>query len=177
MTDTPSINITIGSAELKKFCQNFLNRSQDINKAHHTLVALETFISVFGKSAHGTPEYQAIASSIKEMTDQSRHVLLEKNTHDLIKALSQCNVIALSAIHTPLSRNGFYQILQTAIRQLSDDDIRLIMIWSENWVKEAKQRAENASEYPDAPDFLKAGISIEEYQSMIDIDRVLNPQD
>ncbi|VAW70664.1 hypothetical protein MNBD_GAMMA09-2860 [hydrothermal vent metagenome] len=176
MTDSPSINITISSAELKKFCRDFLKRSTDINKAHHTLVTLETFISVFGQSAHGTPEYQEIATTIKTINEQSRQALLEKNTLDLIRALSQCNVIALTAIHTPLSRNGFYQILQTAISQLTDDDIRLIMIWSANWVKEARQLADNASEYPDAPDFIKAGISIEEYQSMSDIDRVLNPQ-
>jgi len=48
------------------------------------------------------------------------------------------------------------------------------MIWSSNWVKEAKQLAEEASGYPDAMDFKTAGISIDEFQAISDIDRVLN---
>ncbi|MCW9012973.1 MAG: hypothetical protein OQL06_04255 [Gammaproteobacteria bacterium] len=177
MTDSPSINIKIDSAELEKFCQKLLKRSRDITKTHDALITLESFIAIFGQASHGTREYQAIESTIKAITEISRQQLLEKNTRDLIRALKQCNVVALAAVHTPLSRNGFYQILQTAIAELSDDDIRLVMVWSANWLKEARQLAEEASGYPDAMDFKKAGISIEEFHAMSDIDRVLNPKD
>ncbi|MCP4996862.1 MAG: hypothetical protein GY934_24265 [Gammaproteobacteria bacterium] len=176
MTDLKPINILIGSQELEKFCEKLLERSQDIAKTHDALITLESFISIFGRPSHGTNEYQLIESTIKAITETSRQKLLEKNTRDLITVLRQCNVLALAGVHTPLSRNGFYQILQTAITQLSDDDIRLIMVWSGNWVKEAKQLAEEASGFPDALDFKKAGIRVEEFQAMSDIDRVLNPQ-
>jgi hypothetical protein len=177
VTDSKSINITINSSELDGFCQKILKRSRDINKTHDALITLESFISLFGRSSHGTEEYNLIESTIKSVTEISRLQLLEKNTHDLISALKQCNVVVLAAIHTPLSRNGFYQILQTAIAELSDDDIRLLMIWSSNWIKEATQLAGQASGYPDALNFKEAGISIEEYQAMSDIDRVLNSKD
>lgn len=176
MTDSLAINIQIDSADLESFCQKVLKRSRDITKTHDALITLESFISVFGQACHGTKEYQLVESTIKAITETSRLAVLEKNTHELIKALKQCNANALARIHTPLSRNGFYQILQVAIAQLTDDDIRLVMIWSENWLKEARQLAEEASGYPDALDFKKADISIEEFQAISDIDRVLNPK-
>jgi len=177
MKKSQSININIDRSELEDFCQKLLKRSRDITKTHDALITLESFITLFTKDSHGTKEYQLIESSIKEITETSRKLVLEKNTHELIKALQHCNADSLAKIHTPLSRNGFYQILQTTIGELSDDDIRRVMIWSANWLKEAKQLAQQASGYPDALDLNKAGISIEEFQAMSDIDRVLNPTD
>ncbi|MCK4711221.1 MAG: hypothetical protein KAU21_21600 [Gammaproteobacteria bacterium] len=174
MTDSPSINLTILSSELESFCQKLLSRSRDIAKTHDALITLESFISIFGRPAHGTKEYLIIESTIKAVTESSRQQLLDKSTADLLVALRQCNIVALTAVHTSLSRNGFYQILQNVISDLSDDDIRLLMVWSANWVKEAKQLAEEASGFPDALDFKKADISIEEFHAMNDIDRVLN---
>ena len=174
MTESQSLNITVDASKLDDFCNKLLKRSRDINKTHDALITLESFISVFGRPSHGTREYQQIESTIKSITEVSRQKLLEKNTIDLIKALKLCNIVALAAVHTPLSRNGFYQILQNSISELCDDEIRQIMVWSANWLKEAKYLAEKASGYPDAMDFIKAGISIEEFQAMSDIDRVLN---
>jgi len=175
MTDKKSINISIDADDLENFCQAILKRSRDITKTHDALITLESFISVFGRPSHGTNEYQLIESTIKTITEFSRQELLKKNTLDLIDALKLCNAKEIASIHTPLSRNGFYQILQTVVEKLTDDDIRLIMLWSANWIKEATEMAQKASGYPDAMDFKKAGISIEEFQAISDIDRVLNP--
>ena len=176
MTDNQTINISINAEDLENFCQKILKRSRDITKTHDALITLESFISVFGRSSHGTKEYKIIENTIKNITDFSRQKLLEKNTTNLIEALKLCNAKSLASIHTPLSRNGFYQILQSAIEKLTDDDIRLVMLWSGNWVKEASELAQKASGYPDAMDFKKADISIEEFQAISDIDRVLNPK-
>lgn len=176
MTDSQSIKININASNLEEFCHKLLKRSRDISKTHDALITLESFISVFGRASHGTKEYLLIESTIKSITEISRQKLLDKSTVDLIAALKQCNVMALASVHTPLSRNGFYQILQTSVAELSDDDIRLLMIWSANWVKEARHLAEEASGYPDAMDFKKASISIDEFHAMSDVDRVLNPQ-
>jgi len=174
MQNTQSININISVSELENFCQQILSRSRDISKTHEALITLESFICIFGRPLHGTKEYEIIESTIKKITESSRQLLLEKNTLDLIEALKQCNAKSLANIHTPLSRNGFYQILQTAIQTLTDDDIRLVMLWSANWMQEATELAQQASDYPDAMDFKKADISFEEYQAISDIDRVLN---
>lgn len=176
MSNNDFINIKVSADDLQDFCQKILKRSRDISKTHDALITLESFIAVFGRPSHGTNEYQIIESTIKEITETSRQELLKKSTVDLIEALKLCNAKALAMIHTPLSRNGFYQILQTAIEALSDDDIRLVMLWSANWLKEASELAQKASGYPDAMDFRKAEISFEEFQAITDIDRVLNPK-
>ena len=174
MTDSQSINVKINAIELEKFCQKLLSSSQDIAKTHDTLITLESFISIFGRPDHGTDEYKLIESTIKSITESSRQQLLKKNTADLLVSLRQCNVVALTVVHASLSRNDFYQTLQKVISDLSDDDIRLLMVWSANWVKEAKQLAEEASGFPDALGFKKADISINEFHAMSDLDRVLN---
>ena len=176
MNDSPTLTIKLSAAELDKFCDKLIKRSRDITKTHDAMVTLESFIQLFSRDSHGSDAYRAIETTIKEKTDSTREQLLKKNTENLIRALKQCDVGTLTAVHTPLSRNGFYQILQTAIGALTDDEIRLLMVWSENWTREARKLAEEASNYPDAMDFNKAGISVEEYHAMCDIDRVLNPQ-
>ena len=176
MTQKSEITLSLNAEKLEEFCQKLLKRSRDITKTHDALVTLESFITLFSRSSHGTKEYQIIEDTISKITEYSRQELLKKSTTDLINALKLCDAKSITSIHTPLSRNGFYQILQTSIENLSDDDIRLVMIWSDNWVKEATEMAEQASDYPDAPDFNKAGISIESFQAISDIDRVLNPK-
>jgi len=174
MSDNTSININIKATQLREFCDKLLKRSRDITKTHDALITLESFISVFAQPSHGTAEYKIIEDTINRITESSRQAVLKKNTLDLILALKQCNAKLLASIHTPLSRNGFYQILQTAIEELSDDEIRLLMLWSANWIKEATELAQKASGYPDAMDFKQAEVSVEEYQAIKDIDRVLN---
>jgi len=176
MSNNTSINITVDADKLKEFCQQLLKRSRDINKTHDALITLETFISVFARPSHGTAEYKIIEDTINKITEFSRQELLKKSTSELINALKLCDAKSITSIHTPLSRNGFYQILQTSIENLTDDDIRLVMLWSGNWLKEATEMAEEASGYPDSMDFKKAGIRIEEFQAISDIDRVLNPK-
>ncbi len=176
MSNKNSINIRISADELQGFCQKLLKRSRDISKTHDALMTLESFISIFGHPSQGTEEYQIIENTIHKITEYSREKLLKKYTLDLIAALKQCNASAIAAIHTPLPRNDFYQILQTAIEALSDDDIRLVMIWSANWIEEATRLAQEASDDSDDMDFNKADIPIEEFQAISDISRVLNPE-
>lgn len=174
MKKNTSITLSIDTSRLESFCSKLLERSRDITKTHDSLITLESFISVFGRESLGSKEFQEIESTIKSITDKSRQQLLNEYTRRLISALKNCDAKSLTLIHTPLSRNGFYEILKTAISELSDDEIRLVMVWSENWLKEAKELAEEASGYPDSMDLKKAEISIEEFQAMSDIDRVLN---
>ncbi len=176
MNQANTITLSITPDELERFCQKLLGRSRDITKTHDALVTLESFIAMFGRDSQGTAARQSIDQSLQKITEQSRQGVLEKSTQELEQAIRHCNVQAVANVHTPLSRNGFYEILKLVIADLCDDEIRLLMVWSGNWVKEARQIAQQASEYPDAPDFKKAGIRLEEFQAMSDIDRVLNPE-
>lgn len=175
MTNSQSLSLSINSSDLESFCNKLLADSRNIAKTHDALMTLSSFISAFGRPAQGTDSYLLIESTIKSITEKSHQQLLEKCRADLLLALKQCNIVGLTVVHTSVSRNGFYQIFQTVISELTDDDIRLLMVWSANWVKEAKQLLEAAGGFSDAMAFNKAGISKEQFDAMTDIDRVLNP--
>jgi hypothetical protein len=168
-----TLRLSVDPDSLDVFCSKLINRSRDIAKTHDALVTLEAFIVTFGKAAHGTKEYETVEEMIRAFAETSRQQLLDEKTDELLDALRHCRISALAAIHTPLSRDGFYQIFQDAVARLSDDEVRDVTKWSGQWLDEARRKAEEASGYPDALDFKKAGISIEQFQAMADVSHFL----
>lgn len=173
MTSSAKIVLSVESDKLDSFCNKLIKRSRNIAKTHDALITLETFITLFGQAAHGTNEYKAIEALIKSYTEHTRQQLMAQETRRLISALQHCSPEELANIHTPLSRNGFYEILQIAVTELTHDEFNHAHSWSSNWVTDAKLKAEQASGYPDAMDFKSAGISIEEFQAMNDVNRFI----
>lgn len=171
------INLSVDAENLGQFCQKLIKRSRDIAKTHDALVTLESFILLFGKAAHGTREYQVIEDLVKSCSEQTRIQLLSQRADELKTALQQCSVTEVTAIHTPLSRDGFYSILQSVIVEMLNSQLADISHWAINWSAEAKQKAEAASGFPDALDFDKAGIDIEEYHAMLDVSHYLENRD
>jgi len=167
------INLSVDTDALEQFCQKLIKRSRDVAKTHDAMVTLESFIILFGKALHGTPEYQLIEDLIKSYSEQTRQLLLQQRTEELLLALKACDSNAITALHIPLSRDGFYSILQGLVARLSEEELTVITEWASHWSAEAKDRAEQASGFPDAMDFKKAGIRLEEYQAMLDVSRYL----
>lgn len=174
MTSLTQIVLAVDSDKLDAFCNKLIKRSRNIAKTHDALITLETFITLFGQAAHGTNEYHAIEAVIKSYTEHTRQQLMAQETRKLVSALKHCSPEELANIHTPLSRNGFYEILQVAVTELTTDHISQTRSWASNWVTDARHRAEQASGYPDALDFKSAGISIEEFQAMNDVSHFLD---
>ncbi len=173
MTSSAKIVLSVESDKLDSFCNKLIKRSRNIAKTHDALITLETFITLFGQAAHGTNEYKTIETLIKSYTEHTRQQLMAQETRKLISALKHCAPEELATIHTPLSRNGFYEILQVAVIELTAEEIRHARSWASNWITDAKHKAEQASGYPDAMDFKSADISIEEFQAMSDVSRFL----
>ncbi len=169
MSVSNSINLTVNSDDLEKFCNKLIKRSRDIAKTHDAMVTLESFISLFAKGAQGTEEYRAIESLINTFTEKTRQKLLQEKAEELLLALRHRDLDAIISIYVPLSRSGFRQIVEMAVSQLTNEEISFVRNWSSEWVRVAKQKAEEASGYPDALDFNKSGVSIEAYQAMTDL--------
>jgi len=165
------LSLSIDPKQLERFCQQLLKRSRNTAKTHDALVTLETFLVRFGQAQVGSKAYQEIEDLINSYTEQTRELLLKEKTDELISALKACDATAIAAIHEPLSRNGFYQILQTAAVSQLEVERQKTKTWASNWLSDAKYRAEQASGYPDAMDFKKANICIKEYQAMLDVER------
>lgn len=167
------LQLDIELQSLEKFCNQLLARSRDVAKTHDSLVTLETFIKVFGAGQQGSEHYQAVEALLDRYAEQTRQLLLQQKTAELLLAVKSRNVAAITAIHTPLSRNGFYLIAQDVVASLSGEEKCVLSDWAQAWVASAKQKADALSQYPDAPDFKAAGIVLEEYLAMVDMSRYL----
>lgn len=167
------LDLTVTASQLETFCEQLLARSRDVVKTHEALITLETFIKVFAAGQQGSEGYTAVEALISRYTEQTRQQLLQQKSVELLRALQGRNIQAVAAVHTPLSRNGFYLMLQALVADLSSADIQQLHAWAAGWTVNAKQNADQHSAYPDAPDFRAAGIVLEEYLAMVDVERYL----
>ncbi|MDQ1363905.1 MAG: hypothetical protein QG652_1767 [Pseudomonadota bacterium] len=170
---TNNLRLEIEYQQLDRFCNQLLARSRDVVKTHESLITLETFIKVFCAAQQGSEAYKMIEELITRYTEQTRLQLLQQKTRELSQAIKKQDVAAVAAIHTPLSRNGFYLIAQSVVADLSPAEIQVANEWAQAWTAQAKQKADQLSQYPDAPDFRAAGIALEDYLAMADVSRYL----
>ncbi len=105
------INLSVDTEHFEWFCQKLIKRSRDVAKTHDALVTLESFIILFGKAVQGTKEYQVVEDLIKSFSEQTRQQLLRDRVRQLLPVIKNCDVAAVTAIHAPLSREGFNSIL------------------------------------------------------------------
>ncbi|WP_198265551.1 hypothetical protein [sulfur-oxidizing endosymbiont of Gigantopelta aegis] len=169
MTKNNSLAFKVEPVELDAFCKKIIKRSRNAANIHEALVVLEAFVSSFSSDSQGADNYRAIQNILKSHSEITRQSLMDEKILQLEQALRTHQVQMLADIYTSLSRNGFYQILSTAIGNIDKALIAEISLWVIRWANEAKIKAEKASGYPDALDFKKANIAIEHYQSMTDI--------
>ena len=164
-----SISFQVNSDQLNAFCKKIIARSRNVSNTHEALTVMEAFISTFSRDSKGSESYESLQNVLKSHTDKTRAQLMQEKSKQLEQGLLSQDRILLANVYGSLSRNGFYQNLTTATANIERDKIPQLAHWVINWTNEAKNKAEQASGYPDALDFKKANINIEEYQAMSDI--------
>ena len=169
MTEEIPLSIQISPQQLNSFCKKIISRSRNTANVHEALMVLEAFISAFSSDSQGTDIYKNIQATLRSHSEKTRNQLILEKTQQLKQGLVTQNIVLLTDVFVSLSRNGFYQVLATATQQIDSTQIDFFGNWVISWANEAKQKAELASGYPDALDFKKANIDIEQYQTMTDI--------
>jgi len=169
MTEEIPLSIQISPQQLNSFCKKIISRSRNTANVHEALMVLEAFISAFSSDSQGTDIYKNIQATLRSHSEKTRNQLMLEKTQQLKQGLVTQNIVLLTDIFVSLSRNGFYQVLATATQQIDSTQLDFFGRWVISWANEAKQKAELASGYPDALDFKKANIDIEQYQTMTDI--------
>ncbi len=167
--ENESLNFNIEAQQLNAFCKKIIARSRNTSNIHEALNVLEAFVSVFATDSQGSDIYNEIQSVIKLHSDKTREKLMQEKVQQLQDGLLQKNQTLLASVYNSISRNGFYQNLTQACTNISAHKIPEIAAWAVQWSNKARQKAEQASGYPDALDFKKANITIDEYQTMSDI--------
>ncbi len=168
-SENKSLNFHMEAQQLNAFCKKIISRSRNISNIHEALNVLEAFVSAFAADSQGSDSYNEVQSVIKSHSEKTREKLMQEKIQQLRDGLLQKNRTLLASVYNSISRNGFYQNLTQATSAIDADEIPDIAAWVLQWSNDARQKAEQASGYPDALDFKKAGIAIDEYQTMSDI--------
>ena len=160
------MRLEMTSSEFNIFCEKQIKSSASSIQVCHVLTVIESFVTACVKNEDDKEDYEINKTQLKSLLESSREKMLEKNSRYLSVALKQCNASFLAMLHSSVERKVFYQLLQNVLPELNDDDIRLLMVWTANWVKEAEQLSQDNDEVVEA----------DEYRVMMDLDRVLNSQ-
>lgn len=169
MSQKQILKLQLDEQQLDSFCRKITARSRNSATIHEALNVLEAFVSAFASDSQASDNYRHIQQTLQSYSAKTREKLMQEKTQQLQQGLLKQDIIALADVYITLSRNGFYQVLATAVNQIGPDNIQAIAQWVIHWSEQSRQKAEQASGYPDALDFNKANINIEHYQTMSDI--------
>ena len=161
--------LTFTENDLIDFCRLQIDKSANPGHALAALTSLQAFI---GK--HVPPDIEASESykqareKLEQFLSETRDKLLMVNGERFLNALQHRNISEITSLHSELSRSGFQEIADKAFMRLSQSEKSELHDWAEQWYCNAGERAQAASNYPDAPDFKAAGIDYHQYVAMMD---------
>ena len=155
-------------------CLDVVKQARNASHALAALIALQSFVTATVHSSYRhTPAYEAVKAVIEKHVAEIRARILAESAETLAGAIRQENRVEIARIHAALSRNGFWQAAQQAMRQFREGELAAAAAWAQGWCRDAKVQAQAASGFPEALDFRKAGISAAEYAAMSDVGNYL----
>lgn len=174
MHSTNAITIQLTADGIDSYCRELVRRSPTPEKRVAALDALVTFISSQTDSGEqAKAEFVSIKKALLDHFEQAREALLEERAGRLHQALQARRLPDIAALYTSLSRDAFWTLLGRVEQQLDTATSDSLRTWASGWLTQARQRAQQASPYPDAIDFKAAGIDASEYLAMTDMCRYL----
>jgi hypothetical protein len=155
-------------------CLAIMQQARNSSHALASLIALLSFITAAAQPADlATPAFGVIKGIINGHITSLRAELQVEQARALATALRATDCAAITKIHLDSSRNAFWQAAQTAMHELDAAEKINISEWALTWHTDAQDSALAASDYPDALNFQKAGISVQEFTAMTDLNNCL----
>lgn len=174
MSPDDTLTLRFTPEQVEHFCRHLATHAPGSEQHLAALTALQTFIAAGADAGEqACPTYTSIRQLLELHIEQARAALLQHNLQRLTQALQQRDVTAIAALYRPLSRSGFWEILGHCAATFDATSLTALTHWSRQWVEQARRRGEQASGFPDAIDFHKAGIDVAEYTAMTDVARCL----
>lgn len=170
-----TLQLTLTADGIEKHCTEL--KAQARSPAHllTALMALQALITTYTSPGNQTiPAYRDIQATLERHAAIARENLLQETAAMLQTALIEQDRHAIMRAHGALSRNGFWQAVALAARQVGPEHRMRSANWLDAWCRQEKSRAQAASPYPDCLDFKAAGIDQQEYSAMDETRRALN---
>lgn len=174
MPSTNAVTLQLTARGVDAYCRELSRRLPTPEKRVSAIDALITFISSQADAGEqAKAEFLSIRQTLLDHFEQAREALLNEHGQRLRRALQAQNLPHIAALHASLSRDAFWTLLGRTAQQLDNAALDSLRNWASGWLTQAKQRAQQASPYPDAIDFNAAGIDASEYLAMTDLCRYL----
>lgn len=168
------ISLQLSPEATQAQCLFAIKQARNTSHALASLIALQSFVAAIAHPTdRDTPAHRAVKDVFEGHAAELRAQLLVEQASALADAMRTENCPAITRIHGDISRNGFWQAAQLAVRILDIAEIKSAQKWALAWYREAQSRALAASGYPDALNFDKAGISPLEYAAIMDLNNCL----
>ena len=174
MNSTDAITLRLTARRVDAYCLELARRSPTLEKRVAALDALITFLSSQTDSGEqAKAEFVSIRKTLLDHFEQARAALLEERAGRLQQALQARHLPDIATLYTAHSRDAFWTLLSRVEQRLDTAAMDALRSLASRWMTQAKQRAQQASPYPDAIDFKAAGIDASQYLAMTDLCRYL----
>ncbi len=168
------VRLRLTQRSLGRFCDQLLERTRSPQSALAGLAAIDSLLT------HAThPDdlsrapFEALKRLLAERAEGLRDALIEESSARLVTALLGRSADEVTRLHEALSREGFWKCAAAAAARLEPDAHHEVAGWVAGWCDESRRRAEEASPYPDALNFRKAGIDPAHYTAMSELQTAL----
>lgn len=173
MSDAAPFPLHISPARLTAFCHQLRQRSGDAALALHALTAVQSLLGICVDNPEH-PGYVQARRHLDGHLEELRGTLVAQHAALIGMALRTRDCNALLRTFQALSRSGFAVAAVQAWESLDSPQRAAAFRWLSDWTQDARQRAQAASRYPDAPDFRAAGIALDSFLMMEELHGVVS---
>ena len=168
------VRLRLTQKSLERFCDQLAERSRS---PQSTLAALAALDSLLTHATHpddmAREPFEVLKRMLAERAEGLRGAVIEESAERLTAAMIGRSAKEVTRIHEALSREGFWKCARRAVEQMDAEASRETSAWVADWCDESRRRSAEASPYPDALNFRKAGIEPAHYTAMEELRNAL----
>ena len=171
MSSSTPIPLQLSPQRLDEFCDQLHRRLSDPAVVLQSLTTVQALLAVAVVEAEH-PAWREARSRLDSRMEEARVAVLEHHAACIAAALEAGDDTAIGHSFTRLSRSGFADAATRAWSRIAEPQRAGLLGWLNDWLTAARERAAHAGNYPDAPDFRSAGIALEVYLGLQELQAV-----
>lgn len=173
MEDFRSFTLTLTPGRLTDFYRQLRQWARDPAQALQQLTTAQALIGL-GDANRDQPAYRQARLDLEEQLEQVREGLLAWHAQRLSTTQQEEEGAAIVRCFHALSRSGFSVCVNRCWQHLAPAARSRCILWVDDWCHDAQHRATAACRYPDAPDFRAAGVDLETYLALAELNSILS---
>ena len=171
MSSSTPLPLHLSPERLDEFCDQLRRRASDPAAVLQSLTTIQALLAVAVVEAEH-PAWREARSRLNARMEEARDAVLEQHAVCIAAALEAGDGTAIGHSFTRLSRSGFADAATLAWSRIAEPQRTRLLGWLNDWLTSARERSAHAGKYPDAPDFRSAGIALDVYLGLQELQAV-----